>query len=181
MGYEFQNGRSLHQSVTVTWQLRDVGATAGGFCCVPGSHHANYPLPVRVASCEEELGLVRQLEFKAGDVLLFADGALCHGTLPWRSPTPRRAMLAKYQSRGFHRGGDELVQPANRWGDAIVEGMSDEMLVVMRGPDRDARHANVPRLHFSEGVGRKLEVCFERGSSLYSGQTPSERSQLARL
>ena len=29
-GYEFQNGRSLHQSVTVTWQLRDVPAGAGG-------------------------------------------------------------------------------------------------------------------------------------------------------
>lgn len=30
MGYEFQNGRSLHQSVTVTWQLRDVKPGDGG-------------------------------------------------------------------------------------------------------------------------------------------------------
>ena len=74
------------------------GGGGGTCCCVvfrAGSHHANFPLPVRVASCEENLGLVHHLQFKAGDVLLFADGALCHGTLPWRSPTPRRAMLAK--------------------------------------------------------------------------------------
>ena len=40
--------------------------------CVPGSHHANFALPVTVASCEEEMGLVKQLEFEAGDVLFFA-------------------------------------------------------------------------------------------------------------
>jgi len=39
---------------------------------VPGSHHANFALPVTVASCEEEMGLVKQLEFEAGDVLFFA-------------------------------------------------------------------------------------------------------------
>ena len=109
MGYEFQNGRSLHQSVTVVWQLRDVGPGDGGFACVPGSHHANFKLPTRVAACEEDLGLVKQLEFEAGDVLFFADGALAHGTLPWRSRVPRRAMLAKYQSRSFHRGDEPLL------------------------------------------------------------------------
>ena len=39
---------------------------------MPGSHHANFALPVTVASCEEEMGLVKQLEFEAGDVLFFA-------------------------------------------------------------------------------------------------------------
>ena len=53
------------------------------------------------------------------------------------------------------------------------------MLAVMRGPDRDARRANVPRLELGADGG--LEVAFERGSSLYSGQTPTKPSQLARL
>ena len=88
-------------------------------------------------------------------------------------------MLTKYQSRSFQRGGGPLTHPANRWGDEVVSGMSDAMLAVMRGPDRDARRANVPRLELGADGG--LEVAFERGSSLYSGQTPTKASQLARL
>ena len=48
------------------------GSSAVRSACVPGSHHANFALPVSVASCEEEMGLVKQLEFEAGDVLFFA-------------------------------------------------------------------------------------------------------------
>ena len=79
-------------------------------------------------------------------VMFFADGALVHGTTPWRNPIPRRTILNKYSSRSFNRSGGDLVAPENRWGEQVVEGMSDSMLAIMRGPDRDVFNANIPRL-----------------------------------
>ena len=61
------------------------------------------------------------------------------------------------------------MQPWNRWGD-LVEGMSDAQLAVMRGPDRDAREHNVPRLEVADG---EVTVSYERGSTLYSGEAPT--------
>ena len=55
-------------------------------------------------------------------------------------------MLIKYASRSFIRGGGDLADPGNRWGEETVAGMTDAMLSVMRGPDRDVRAGNVPRL-----------------------------------
>ena len=82
-------------------------------------------------------------------VSFFADFAITHGATAWRNPIPRRAVLIKYSSRSFIRGGGELADPGNRWGEDTVSGMTDAMLAVMRGPDRDARDANVPRLQVS--------------------------------
>ena len=170
MGYGFQNGRSYHQAVTVTWQLRDVEPNLGGFACVPGTHKAFYPMPPGIRTCDDDMGLVQQLVMKAGDVVFFADGALTHGATAWKNPIPRRGVLIKYSSRNFHRSGGEMVQPWNRWGD-VVDGMSDAQLAVMRGPDRDAREHNVPRLEVADGA---VCVSYERGSTLYSNEAPTK-------
>jgi len=169
MGYQFQNGRSYAEAVTVAWQLRDVEPGLGGFACVPGSHKAQYRKPPGVTSCDADMGLVVQPEMKAGDVLFFADGAVSHGALAWKNPLPRRGLLIKYSSRNFNRSGGEMVHPEKRWGD-LVEGMSDAQLTVMRGPDRDARNLNVPRLLVEDG---QIEVSYERGSALYSKEAPT--------
>ena len=169
-GYEFQNGRSYCQAVTVTWQLRDVNPGDGGFACVPGSHKANYPMPRGVETCKDHMGLVMHQVMKAGDVLFFMDGATTHGTLPWSSPISRRGILIKYSSRSFHRAGGEMVQPENRWGD-LVDGMNEVQLAVMRGPDRDVHQVNVPRLRVENG---KVGVSYGRGNALYSTETPKD-------
>lgn len=169
MGYQFQSGRSYAEAVTITWQLRDVLPGLGGFACVPGSHKAKYSSPPGVRSCDDHMGLVKQLVMKAGDVLFFADGALTHGTTAWKNPIPRRGILIKYSSRSFHRSGGEMVHPWNRWSHHLIEGMTDAQLAVMRGTDRDARQHNVPRLEVEDGV---VEVSYERGSALYSGDAP---------
>ncbi|HJN28119.1 MAG TPA: phytanoyl-CoA dioxygenase family protein, partial [Candidatus Latescibacteria bacterium] len=31
--------------VVVAWNLKDAGPDQGGFCCIPGSHETDYPLP----------------------------------------------------------------------------------------------------------------------------------------
>ena len=167
--YIYQNGRSYCEAVTVTWQLRDVTKEDGGFACVPGSHKARYRMPRGVRSCDDDMGLVVHPVMNSGDVLFFMDGAQTHGALAWKSEIPRRAILIKYSSRNFNRGGGEMVQPNNRWGD-LVDGMSDAQLAVMRGPDRDTHGHNVPRLVVDNG---EVSVCYEqRKGALYSTETP---------
>ncbi len=166
--YVFKNGRSYCEAVTVTWQLRDLNEEDGGFACVPGSHKAQYPMPPGVRSCDDHMGLVVHPTFRAGDVLLFMDGAQTHGALTWRAEIPRRGILVKYSSRNFNRAGGELVHPSARWGD-LVEGMTDAQLTVMRGPDRDNHNGNVPRLVVDGG---RVHIDYERRGGLYSAETP---------
>ncbi|MBI1930026.1 phytanoyl-CoA dioxygenase family protein [Candidatus Poribacteria bacterium] len=169
MGNFFQNGRSYTQAITVAWQLRDVTQADGGFACVPGSHKAKYRMPPGIRTCDDDIGLVKHVEMKAGDVLFFMDGSLTHGALAWKSEIPRRALLIKYSSRHFNRSGGEMVHPEPRWGD-LIEGMSDAQLAVMRGADRDALSHNVPRLIVSNG---RVKVSYERGGALYSKEAPT--------
>ena len=168
-GYIYQNGRSYCEAVTVTWQLRDVTASDGGFACVPGSHKAYYKMPQGIRTCDDDMGLVKHVEMRAGDVLFFGDGGTTHGALAWKSEVSRRGILIKYSSKNFNRSGGEMVHPENRWG-TEVEGMSDAQLAVMRGPDRDVFQNNVPRLDVVDG---EVAVSYERGGSLYSKEAPA--------
>jgi ectoine hydroxylase-related dioxygenase (phytanoyl-CoA dioxygenase family) len=176
-GYHYQNGRSYCEAVTVCWQLRDVLADLGGFTCVPGSHKAAYRCPRGVQLCTHDpQRLGRQLPMPAGSVIFFMDGALVHGTRPWRNPIPRRAVLAKLSSRSFNRSGGALVEPAARWGGAAVAGMTDAQLAVMRGPDRDVFDANVPRLAVVCEAGEPaVQVSYKRGHGdvLYAPDAPT--------
>ena len=57
-GYAFKNGRSYAETVTITWQLRDVEPGLGGFACVPGSHKTQYSMPRGIRTCDDTMGLV---------------------------------------------------------------------------------------------------------------------------
>lgn len=92
--YVYRDGR-IHSGLTVViYALTDAGPGDGGFCCVPGSHKANLPVPPPMAGLHD-LEAVVQPEMKAGDALIFTE-ALTHGTLPWTSDRPRKALLYKY-------------------------------------------------------------------------------------
>ncbi len=148
-GYDFKNGRSYAETVTITWQLRDVEPGLGGFACVPGSHKTQYSMPRGIRTCDDTMGLVVQPVMKAGDVLFFMDGGCTHGALAWKNPIPRRGVLIKYQSKNVNWGGG-VIDPQDRWGD-MVEDMTEEQFAVMRGPERDGRHRTVPRLVVEDG------------------------------
>jgi len=96
--YTLQNGRSFCESVNVAWQLVDVGPSDGGFVCIPGSHKARYRLPDELVTLDEELGLVRHIEARAGDVILFMGAAQTHGAYPWAGPVTRKVALLNYKS-----------------------------------------------------------------------------------
>lgn len=164
VAYHHQNGTTYCGGVTVTWQLADVSDGDGGFACVPGSHKSSFPMPEGVRTADNDMGLIVQPEFKAGDMLFFMDGALTHGTLPWRSDRQRRSVLFKYAARSAVRYGpaQELAAPEVFWGGDTVEGMTEEQLAVMWGP-YTGRDGKVPNL----GVGEDGSVRIEAGESTY--------------
>ena len=74
--------------------VRDVNEGDGGFCCIPGSHKANYNYFDHFDATEYRPP-VTHIPIKAGSVLIFTE-ALTHGTMPWRSETERRTLFYKY-------------------------------------------------------------------------------------
>lgn len=164
-GYYFKNGRSYAETVTITWQLRDVEPGLGGFACVPGSHKTQYAMPPGIRTCDDTMGLVVQPAMKAGDVLFFMDGGCTHGALAWKNPIPRRGVLIKYQSKNVNWGGG-VIDPQDRWGD-MVEDMTEEQFAVMRGPERDGRHRTVPRLVVQDG---QVSVSYDPEGDSYASK-----------
>ena len=164
-GYYFKNGRSYCETVTITWQLRDVEPGLGGFACVPGSHKTQFSTPRGIRTCDDTMGLVVQPVMKAGDVLFFMDGGCTHGALAWKNPVPRRGVLIKYQSKNSNWGGG-VIDPKDRWGD-MVEDMTEAQFAVMRGPERDGRHRTVPRLVVQDG---QVSVSYDPEGDSYSSK-----------
>ena len=171
-GYYFKNGRSYCETVTITWQLRDVEPGLGGFACVPGSHKTQYSKPRGIQTCDDTMGLVVQPTMKAGDVLFFMDGGCTHGALAWKNPISRRGILIKYQSKNSNWGGG-VIDPQERWGD-MVEDMTEAQFAVMRGPERDGRHRTVPRLVVQDG---QVSVSYDPEGDSYSSmyRKPGEK------
>lgn len=93
--YHFRDGRFFSGLTVATFFLTDVPAGSGGFCCIPGSHKSNLPLPRHFADVGEPVDCVTEVPARAGDVLLFTE-ALTHGCLMWKARHERRALLFKY-------------------------------------------------------------------------------------
>ena len=100
--YRQQNGRIYCEFINVAWQLRDVTRADGGFVCVPGSHKTAYPMPEGIKTCDDEMGLVRHLEVKAGDAVIFLASAQTHGAYPWTGEEDRRMIFFQYRSRSLY-------------------------------------------------------------------------------
>lgn len=100
--YHYQNGSMYNGLTVVGWNLRDTGPDSGGFCCIPGSHKANYECPQRILEAVSEADTLDELpdsvvvpEVSAGSVVIFTE-ALTHGTAPWIADYQRRSLLYKY-------------------------------------------------------------------------------------
>ncbi len=100
--FHFEDIGMVNGLTVVSWNLRDTGPEHGGFCCLPGSHKANYPYPDTIAEAhagattlEEEPDELVVPEGPAGSVTIFTE-ALTHGTTPWVAEHNRRSLLYKY-------------------------------------------------------------------------------------
>src|SRR5262249_35649213 len=120
--YHCRDGQ-MHNGLTVlSYALTDVKPGDGGFCCVPGSHKANFACPPEVRRFEINPGCVVHVPIRpgsalhvpsrAGSVLTFTE-ALTHGPLDWAAPYERRALLYKYspahEAWGRAQRSDELL------------------------------------------------------------------------
>ena len=93
--YHFRNERMYNGLTVVAWNLADTGPDYGGFCCIPGSHKANYRCPQEIREAHADSECVIVPEAKAGSVVIFTE-ALTHGTAPWTGDHERRSLLYKY-------------------------------------------------------------------------------------
>ena len=93
--YHFRNGAMYNGLTVVSWNLADTGPEHGGFCCIPGSHKANYPCPPEIYQDHVNSGAVIVPPAKAGSLVIFTE-ALTHGTAPWTAAHQRRSLLYKY-------------------------------------------------------------------------------------
>lgn len=93
--YEVKDGAFDVGLVTVTFPLVDEVDGRGGFCCIPGSHKSNYPLPTHWDDLSVPRPEVVDVDMRAGDALVFTE-ALTHGTARWNGNEDRRVLLFKY-------------------------------------------------------------------------------------
>ena len=87
--YHCTGSEIFNSMIVVQFALSDVGPGEGGFCCIPGSHKASFPLPSGAPPLDELDGewksVVRQVPLRAGDVLIFTE-AVTHGAMGWTGP-----------------------------------------------------------------------------------------------
>jgi hypothetical protein len=110
--YDVRHGHMYNGLVGVQWALVDHRAGHGGFCCIPGSHRANFALPAEAA------GLVVTVPLDAGDMLVFTEG-LTHGTSTWRADHDRLALFYKYAAGHAAWGADHR----DRWPALVSSGL----------------------------------------------------------
>jgi ectoine hydroxylase-related dioxygenase (phytanoyl-CoA dioxygenase family) len=125
--YYVTHGSRMHNGlIVVSWALTDIAENAGGFCCIPGSHKAIFPMPSRLFQIDGN-PLVRQVSQRAGDVVIFTE-ALTHGTWPWTDPNgKRRSVLMKY-CPCYHQW---AMKPMDA--DAIPE-LTERQRLILEGP-----------------------------------------------
>lgn len=124
--YHVRGGKIYCGLTVVTYALCDIPKSSGGFCCIPGSHKNNFPLPAGVKTYERDLGCVVQVPVHAGDVLIFTE-ALTHGTLQWTANWERRSILLKY-APGF------LAWGRPNWPEALLQVATPTQRLLLEGP-----------------------------------------------
>ncbi len=94
--YERVDGAVLNGETVVTVNLSAMGPDTGGFMCVPGSHKSTFSVPEEVEQLQAQASCVVVPAVAAGSVLIF-NGALVHGTMPWKGLAHRRSLVFKFK------------------------------------------------------------------------------------
>ena len=127
--YFYREGKIFTGLCVIEYMLADEGPGDGGVAVVPGSHKANLPCPTSMTHWEQHQEHVKELNGKAGDVVIFTE-TLTHGTLPWTADHERRALLYKFSPSTIAYGaGPHEVNYQD-----YIEDMTQEERAVMEAP-----------------------------------------------
>ena len=103
--FRYHDGQFYNGLVAVAFELFDTHPNGGGFCCIPGTHKANLPLPDQWRDLSRGIHpSVLRVPARPGDAIVFTE-ALTHGTLPWTAAAPRRTLFYKFSPHGTSWGG----------------------------------------------------------------------------
>jgi hypothetical protein len=98
--FRYHDGQFYNGLIVVAIELFDTQPNDGGFCCIPGSHKGNVPLPESWQDLREGVHpSVTRVPASAGDAIIFTE-ALTHGTLPWTVDAPRQTLFYKFSPHG---------------------------------------------------------------------------------
>ena len=97
--YYHQNARRQCQLVRAIWALDDVAEGDGGLAFVQASHKTNVAMPSAFREGAQDLGLVREIPVRAGDLLLLADTTI-RGLRPWKGERRLRLLDYGFAARG---------------------------------------------------------------------------------
>ncbi|NKB69582.1 MAG: hypothetical protein GKR89_21135 [Candidatus Latescibacteria bacterium] len=115
--YYIQNGRRCCAALRVIWALEEVAAGDGGVQVVQASHKSNVATPADLLSGADDMGLVKQVAFKAGDLFLLA-GTTLQGFQAW-SNGDRRLLVYDYAARAMIQsngtGPGAAADPVPQW------------------------------------------------------------------
>jgi hypothetical protein len=132
--YHFRDGKMYSGLLVVSFALTPVAPGDGGFCVIPGSHKANFPVPTSIAQGDYGWPVV-QPALAAGDALIFTE-AVTHGAMPWLALHDRRAILLKY-APGFMQW--EMGSP---WVDSVDDRFTTRQQSILRSPYAGNRPAH---------------------------------------
>jgi hypothetical protein len=118
--YIYKNGIMRCGMVSYQFQLADIAPGDGGFCCVPGSHKANYACPASILECDDDEDAVLHVPCKAGDLLIFNE-ATTHGTLPWKAKHQRRTLMYRFSPKYLHFAGGYYHSEFPEWTNELTE------------------------------------------------------------
>ena len=99
--FRYHNGRFMCGQIDILIALTDFGPGDGGTMIIPGSHKSNFRHPhsdkhrMAVGATVEGIEGAVEIDMKAGDALLFVDGA-AHGSAKRVNPGIRRTIVYRY-------------------------------------------------------------------------------------
>ena len=136
--FRYHDGQFYNGLVVVAFELFDTSANGGGFCCIPGSHKANVPLPEGwEVPGEAPQDLVRKIPAAPGDAIIFTE-TLIHGTASWNVGAPRQTLFYKFSPHGTTWSSD-FFDPADY---LQYEDMDSRRLAMLEPPN--ARYQGRP-------------------------------------
>merc|ERR1711920_490319 len=117
--------------IVVAFELHDTTPNGGGFCCIPGTHKSNVPMPDAWRSFANGVNpVVKGVPAHAGDAIIFTE-VLTHGTLPWKVDSPRNTIFLKFSPHGTSWSADYL-RPEDY---VKYQDMDDRKLAMLEAPN----------------------------------------------